>query len=90
LIHAIGIQSFAFQKSQTADHFDLMMGSHDSAMVTDLQSFRFNGIKNQSRFAAPQPPHSSAMVALAVFRPGLLYSTIEICFSGVVVGFASL
>jgi hypothetical protein len=45
LMHAIGIQSFAFQKSQTADHFDLVLGSHDSAMVTDLQSFRFDGTK---------------------------------------------
>ena len=42
-LHAVGIQSFAFQKSATADHFDLVLGSHDSAMVTDLQKFRFDG-----------------------------------------------
>jgi hypothetical protein len=42
-LHAIGIQGFAFQKSATANHFDLVLGSHDSAMVTDLQKFRFDG-----------------------------------------------
>lgn len=45
LIHAIGIQSLAFQESGTADHFDLVLGSHDSAMVTELQSFQFDGTK---------------------------------------------
>jgi len=45
LMHAIGIQSFAFQKSQRAGRFDLVLGSHDSAMVTDLQSFQFDGTK---------------------------------------------
>ena len=42
-MHAIGIQSFAIQKSQTSDHFNLVLGSHDPAMVTDLQRFRFDG-----------------------------------------------
>lgn len=41
ILHAVGIQSFAFQKSATANHFDLVLGSHDSAMKTDLQKFRF-------------------------------------------------
>ena len=45
LMHAVGIQSFAFQKSVTTDHFDLVLGSHDSAMVTYSQRFQFNGTK---------------------------------------------
>lgn len=28
-LHAIGIRSFAFQESATANHFDLVLGSHD-------------------------------------------------------------
>jgi hypothetical protein len=40
LIRAVGIQSFAFQKSVATDHFDLVLGSHDSAMVTYLQRFQ--------------------------------------------------
>ncbi len=45
LIHVTGIQSFAFLKSETADHFDLVLGTHDSATVTDLQSFEFDGAR---------------------------------------------
>jgi hypothetical protein len=40
-----GIQTFAFQHTKSSDHFDLILGSHDSAMVTDLQRFRFSGTK---------------------------------------------
>lgn len=45
LVSATGIQAFAFQKSPSSDHFDLVLGSHNSAMVTDLQRFRFVGSK---------------------------------------------
>lgn len=47
LLHAIGIQTYEFDKRRAAGHYDLILGSHDSAMVTDLQRFRFNGIKYQ-------------------------------------------
>ena len=47
LLKAIGIQSFAVQKHRTTGHFDLVLGSHDSAMETDLQRFRFDGAKYQ-------------------------------------------
>jgi hypothetical protein len=47
LLEAKGIQTFAFQERQSAAHFDLLLGSHDSAMQTDLQRFRFNGSKYQ-------------------------------------------
>jgi hypothetical protein len=47
LLHAVGIQTFKFQKSVTAAHFNLVVGVHDSAMMTDLQRFRFDGTKYQ-------------------------------------------
>jgi hypothetical protein len=43
LLQSAGIQSFAFQQSQAFDHFDLILGTHDSAMKQDLQRFRFDG-----------------------------------------------
>ena len=45
LLKAIGIQSFVFQNHGTNTHFDLILGSHDSAMETDLQRFRFDGVR---------------------------------------------
>ncbi len=44
LLSAVGIQTFAFRES-ASDHFDLILGSHDSAMVTDLQRFRYAGTR---------------------------------------------
>ena len=52
LMHAVGIQRFAFLKSLTADHFDLVLGSHDSAMVTYLQRFEFSGAKYERKGCA--------------------------------------
>ena len=43
ILDANGIQTFGFQKSTTADHYDLILGRHDSAMATDLQQFKFDG-----------------------------------------------
>lgn len=43
LMHTIGIQTFAFQKSLTSSHFDLVLGRHDSAMATELHRFKFDG-----------------------------------------------
>lgn len=43
LLKAEGIQSFYFQKGTAGAHFTLLLGSHNSAMATDLQRFRFNG-----------------------------------------------
>jgi hypothetical protein len=47
LLKAIGIQSFAVQKNRIMARFDLVLGSHDSAMETDLQRFRFDGARYQ-------------------------------------------
>jgi hypothetical protein len=47
LLETVGIQTFALQENLTARRFDLLVGSHDSAMQTDLQRFRFNGTKYQ-------------------------------------------
>lgn len=47
LLKAIGIQSFAVQRSRASTRFDLVLGSHDSAMETDIQRFRFDGAKYQ-------------------------------------------
>jgi hypothetical protein len=47
LLETGGIQTFAFQKRQSPAHFDLFLGSHDSAMQTDLQRFGFDGSKYQ-------------------------------------------
>ena len=52
LMHMVGIQSFAFQESLTSDHFDLIIGSHDSAMETYLQRFKFNGAKYERKGCA--------------------------------------
>lgn len=43
ILHAVGIQSFAFRNSATANRFDLVLGTHDSASATHLQRFRFDG-----------------------------------------------
>ncbi len=43
LIHAIGIQTFALQKSPAADRFDIVLGQHSSATESILQQFRFDG-----------------------------------------------
>jgi hypothetical protein len=45
LLHAVGVQSFAIQKSSSADHFDLVLGSHDSAIAIYLQRFKFDGTR---------------------------------------------
>jgi hypothetical protein len=45
LLHSEGIQTFAFQQSQGSDHFDLILGSHDSAMESYLQKYRLDGSK---------------------------------------------
>jgi hypothetical protein len=42
LLKTKGVQTFVFQKTQSSGHFDLLLGSHDSAMQTDLQRLRFN------------------------------------------------
>lgn len=41
LLHATGIQTFAFEKAQGSGAPEVILGSHDSAMVTELQRFRF-------------------------------------------------
>jgi hypothetical protein len=43
ILDANGIQTFGFQRSTTASHYDLILGRHDSAMATDLQQYRFDG-----------------------------------------------
>ena len=45
LLKAVGIQSFAVQKRRTDTFFDLVLGTHDSAMETDLQQFHFDGVR---------------------------------------------
>lgn len=40
-----GIQIFGFDKVQTAGYYDLVLGRHDSATVTDLERYRFDGIR---------------------------------------------
>ena len=45
LLEAEGVQIFAFQQRQTAKNFDLLVGSHNSATMTDRRRFRFNGTK---------------------------------------------
>ncbi len=52
LLKALGIQSFAIQNAGANTHFDLILGSHDSAMETDLQRFRFDGVRYK-RIDAP-------------------------------------
>jgi hypothetical protein len=47
LLKAIGIQSFAVQKNRRRTRFDLVLGSHDSGMKTDLQRFHFDGARYQ-------------------------------------------
>jgi hypothetical protein len=47
LLKATGIQSFSVQKSRANDTFDLILGSHDSAMETYIQKFRFDGTSYQ-------------------------------------------
>lgn len=42
-LKAVGIQSFAVQKNRSNTRFDLVLGTHDSAMETGLQRFRFDG-----------------------------------------------
>jgi hypothetical protein len=46
-LKAAGIQSFAVQKNRTRAGFDLILGSHDSAMETNVQRFRFNGVREE-------------------------------------------
>jgi hypothetical protein len=45
LLETEGIQTFAFQKGTSSGRFDLLLGTHSSAMQTDLQRFRFDGDK---------------------------------------------
>jgi len=47
LLKATGIQSFSVQKSRGISPFDLVLGSHDSAMETYIQRFRFDGTSYQ-------------------------------------------
>jgi hypothetical protein len=47
LLKATGIQSFSVQKSRAIGLFDLVLGSHDSAMETYIQKFRFDGTSYQ-------------------------------------------
>ena len=41
LLSAIGIQSFAIRRNGSTDRFDFILGSHDSAIRTDIQTFSF-------------------------------------------------
>lgn len=43
LLAATGIQKFALQKRQALTPFDLVLGTHESAMAMDLQRFQFDG-----------------------------------------------
>ena len=45
LLEGDGIQTFAFQATQSDGYFDLFLGAHYSAMRTDLERFRFDGTK---------------------------------------------
>jgi hypothetical protein len=45
LAATIGVQTFAFDKAQTAGHYDLVLGQHDSATRTDLARYRFDGTR---------------------------------------------
>jgi hypothetical protein len=47
LLKATGIQSFSVQKNRAIVPFDLVLGSHDSAMETYIQKFRFDGARYQ-------------------------------------------
>jgi hypothetical protein len=42
---AFGIQTFGFDKAQTAGYYDLVLGQHDSATVTYLKRYRFDGAR---------------------------------------------
>ena len=52
VLKAIGIQTFAIQKSVTAGYFDIVLGSHDSAMETDVREFKFDGYRYRLRRCA--------------------------------------
>lgn len=41
LLETGGVKTFAIQKSETGGHFDLVLGTHDSASEFFLQRFRF-------------------------------------------------
>ncbi len=43
LLRAEGVQSFSVQRAKSGGPFDLVLGSHHSAMETDIQRFRFSG-----------------------------------------------
>jgi hypothetical protein len=47
LLKATGIQSFFVQKNQGSARFNLVLASHDSAMETYIQRFRFDGARYQ-------------------------------------------
>ena len=47
LLKPTGIQSFSVQKSRAIGLSDLVLGSHDSAMETYIQKFRFDGTRYQ-------------------------------------------
>jgi hypothetical protein len=42
---AFGIQTFGFDKAQTAGYYELVLGQHASATVTDLKRYRFDGTR---------------------------------------------
>lgn len=47
LVVPFGIQTFGFDKAQTTGHYDLVLGQHDSATVTYLERYRFDGTRYQ-------------------------------------------
>jgi hypothetical protein len=42
-LQTYGIQTFGFEKSTTANRFDLVLGQHSSATESILQRYKFNG-----------------------------------------------
>jgi len=45
LLHRDGVQNFAVEETHSSDLFDLVFGSHYSAMESYLQRFQFDGSK---------------------------------------------
>ena len=44
VLHTTGIEAFELSRSLSRGHFDLILGSHDSASEKFLQKYRFDGV----------------------------------------------
>jgi hypothetical protein len=48
LLATYEVQTFALQDVRASGYFDLYLGNHDSAMVTNVERFRFEGTRYRS------------------------------------------